>query len=76
MENSSCIVAFMSVAAGTCLSSRWPETALIYLFILPSFDSNGYTCYNNKEATTIITSSIIQISRVTGVFQWILVHSM
>jgi hypothetical protein len=45
-KHTSSIVAFGSVAAGTCLSSRCPETALVYPPISWSLQSNGSTRHN------------------------------
>jgi hypothetical protein len=46
---STCIVACVSVAPGTCLPSRCLETTLIYLLISRSLHSKGSTCYNNNN---------------------------
>jgi hypothetical protein len=40
------MVAFMSDAAGVCLLSRYPESALVCRPILPSLHSYGYTRYS------------------------------
>jgi hypothetical protein len=45
-KHSSSIVAFVSVAAGTCLRNRCPETALVYTPIWWSLHSNGCIRYN------------------------------
>jgi hypothetical protein len=45
-KHSSSIVAIESVAAGTCLLSRCPETALVYPSISQSLHSNGSARYN------------------------------
>ncbi|PNF41910.1 hypothetical protein B7P43_G15536 [Cryptotermes secundus] len=45
-ENRSSIVAFVSVAVGTCLLSHCPETALVYPNISRSLHSNGSTYHS------------------------------
>jgi hypothetical protein len=45
-KHSSSIISFVSVAAGTCLPSCCPETALVYSPISRSLHSNGCTRYN------------------------------
>jgi hypothetical protein len=42
------MVAFVSLAAGSCLQRRCPETALVYLRISRSLHSNGSARYNTE----------------------------
>jgi hypothetical protein len=50
---SSSIVVFVSVAAGTCLPSRCPETGLVYPPISPSLRCSSSTHYNMKVLCSI-----------------------
>jgi hypothetical protein len=50
-KHSSFTVAFVFVAVGTCLSSRCPETALVYPLISRSLHINDSTCYNTYTHT-------------------------
>jgi hypothetical protein len=56
-KHSSSILAFLSVAARTCLPSRCPETAVVYPPISQSSHSNGSTCYTVKHIYRILLHS-------------------
>jgi hypothetical protein len=61
IENSSFLVAFVSVAGGTCLRSRCPETALVYPPISRSLHSNGSKRYN-MNSQSVHTKRTVCIS--------------